>query len=69
MPCTPEAVDVFRKANVVIAPAMAAGAGGVCMPFAFSQPFILHSVTLKEWHDEIVNLQNIFQSSCAVILF
>ena len=29
MPCTPEAVDVFRKANVVIAPAMAAGAGGV----------------------------------------
>ncbi|KAA8540308.1 hypothetical protein F0562_024129 [Nyssa sinensis] len=29
MPCTPEAVDVLRKANVLIAPAMAAGAGGV----------------------------------------
>lgn len=29
MPCTPEAVDVLRKANVVVAPAMAAGAGGV----------------------------------------
>ncbi|GAY38606.1 hypothetical protein CUMW_037950, partial [Citrus unshiu] len=29
MPCTPEAVDVLKKANVLIAPAMAAGAGGV----------------------------------------
>ncbi|CAL5443851.1 unnamed protein product [Camellia sinensis] len=29
MPCTPEAVDVLRKANVLIAPAIAAGAGGV----------------------------------------
>lgn len=29
MPCTPEAVDVLKKANVIIAPAMAAGAGGV----------------------------------------
>ncbi|ANM60862.1 Amino acid dehydrogenase family protein [Arabidopsis thaliana] len=28
MPCTAEAVDVFRKANVLIAPAIAAGAGG-----------------------------------------
>ncbi|KAH9608841.1 hypothetical protein KSS87_004219 [Heliosperma pusillum] len=29
MPCTPEAVDIIRKANIVIAPAMAAGVGGV----------------------------------------
>lgn len=29
MPCTPEAVEVLRKANVLMAPAMAAGAGGV----------------------------------------
>ncbi|CAN8288266.1 unnamed protein product [Cochlearia groenlandica] len=29
MPCTAEAVDIFRKANVLIAPAIAAGAGGV----------------------------------------
>ena len=29
MPCTPEAVEVLRKANVLTAPAMAAGAGGV----------------------------------------
>ena len=29
MPCTPEAVDALKKANVLIAPAMAAGAGGV----------------------------------------
>ncbi|KAL8466091.1 hypothetical protein ACS0TY_035271 [Phlomoides rotata] len=29
MPCTPEAVDILRKANVLIAPSMAAGVGGV----------------------------------------
>ncbi|KAK9665945.1 hypothetical protein RND81_14G148000 [Saponaria officinalis] len=29
MPCTPEASEVIRKANIVIAPAMAAGVGGV----------------------------------------
>ncbi|GFY97142.1 amino acid dehydrogenase family protein [Actinidia rufa] len=29
MPCTSEAVDVLRKANVLMAPAIAAGAGGV----------------------------------------
>ncbi|XP_051135285.1 uncharacterized protein LOC127254293 isoform X2 [Andrographis paniculata] len=29
MPCTPEAIDVLRKANVLVAPSMAAGVGGV----------------------------------------
>lgn len=29
MPCTPQAIDVLRKASVLIAPASAAGAGGV----------------------------------------
>lgn len=29
MPCTPEAVDILKKANVLMAPAVAAGAGGV----------------------------------------
>jgi hypothetical protein len=29
MPCTPDAVQVLRKANILVAPAMAAGAGGV----------------------------------------
>lgn len=33
MPCTPEAVDVLRKANVIVAPSMAAGVGGVCSTF------------------------------------
>ncbi|GMP35035.1 hypothetical protein CsSME_00007660 [Camellia sinensis var. sinensis] len=31
MPCTPEAVDVLRKADVLIAPAIAAGAGGIIL--------------------------------------
>ncbi|KAL3632905.1 hypothetical protein CASFOL_025889 [Castilleja foliolosa] len=29
MPCTPEAADVLRKANILVAPSMAAGVGGV----------------------------------------
>lgn len=29
MPCTAEAVDILRKANVLVAPSMAAGVGGV----------------------------------------
>ncbi|KAG8380061.1 hypothetical protein BUALT_Bualt07G0154300 [Buddleja alternifolia] len=29
MPCTPEAVDILRKGNVLVAPSMAAGVGGV----------------------------------------
>ncbi|KAM0956573.1 hypothetical protein ACFX2A_025329 [Malus domestica] len=29
MPCSPDAVDILRKANVLIAPAVAAGSGGV----------------------------------------
>ncbi|KAL6568224.1 hypothetical protein OROHE_003908 [Orobanche hederae] len=29
MPCTPEAVDVLRKADILVAPSMAAGVGGV----------------------------------------
>ncbi|KAI3455531.1 hypothetical protein Pfo_012194 [Paulownia fortunei] len=29
MPCTPEAVDVLRKASVLVAPSIAAGVGGV----------------------------------------
>lgn len=30
MPCTPQAVDVLKKAKVLVAPAKAASAGGVC---------------------------------------
>lgn len=30
MPCTPEAMDVLKGANVLIAPSIAAGTGGVC---------------------------------------
>lgn len=33
MPCTPEAVAVLRKDNVLIAPAIAAGSGGVKLIF------------------------------------
>lgn len=38
MPCTPEAVDVLRKANVLIAPSMAAGVGGVSIFFYLFYP-------------------------------
>ena len=50
MPCTAEAVDVFRKANVLIAPAIAGGAGGVSS--LFDSSFInlcLMSLPLLRW--------------------
>ncbi|XP_019077802.1 uncharacterized protein LOC100244689 isoform X2 [Vitis vinifera] len=48
MPCTPEAVDVLRKANVLIAPAMAAGAGGV----AAGELELNHECNLMHWSPE-----------------
>ncbi|XP_048492654.1 uncharacterized protein LOC125493384 [Beta vulgaris subsp. vulgaris] len=48
MPCTPEAVDVLRKANVVVAPAMAAGAGGV----AAGELELNHEFNLMQWSPE-----------------
>ncbi|XP_039059417.1 NADP-specific glutamate dehydrogenase-like isoform X3 [Hibiscus syriacus] len=37
MPYTPEAVDILKQANVIIAPAMAAGAGGEAMKQTFNR--------------------------------
>lgn len=48
MPCTPEAVDVLRKANVLIAPAMAAGAGGVVA----GELELNHECNLLQWSPE-----------------
>lgn len=48
MPCTPEAVDVLRKANVVIAPAMAAGAGGI----AAGELELNHEFNIMQWSPE-----------------
>ncbi|XP_057414809.1 uncharacterized protein LOC130709455 [Lotus japonicus] len=48
MPCTPEAVDVLRKANVLVAPAMAAGAGGVVA----GELELNHECSLMHWSPE-----------------
>ncbi|KAK6914781.1 Glutamate/phenylalanine/leucine/valine dehydrogenase, C-terminal, partial [Dillenia turbinata] len=48
MPCTTEAVDVLRKANVLIAPAIAAGAGGV----AAGELELNHECSLMHWSPE-----------------
>uniref|UniRef100_A0A7C8YQZ3 glutamate dehydrogenase (NADP(+)) n=1 Tax=Opuntia streptacantha TaxID=393608 RepID=A0A7C8YQZ3_OPUST len=48
MPCNPEAVDVLRKANVVIAPAMAAGAGGI----AAGELELNHEFNIMQWSPE-----------------
>ncbi|GMH22064.1 hypothetical protein Nepgr_023907 [Nepenthes gracilis] len=48
MPCTPEAVDVLRKANVLVVPAMAAGAGGV----AAGELELNHEFNLMQWSPE-----------------
>ncbi|KAM3699548.1 hypothetical protein ACJW31_05G033200 [Castanea mollissima] len=58
MPCTPEAVDVLRKANILIAPAMAAGAGGVVA----GELELNHECNLIHWSPEDFEskLQNTF---------
>ncbi|KAJ4850042.1 hypothetical protein Tsubulata_037742 [Turnera subulata] len=48
MPCTPEAVDVLRKANVLIAPSVAAGAGGVVA----GELELNHECNLMHWSPE-----------------
>ncbi|XP_010462012.1 PREDICTED: NADP-specific glutamate dehydrogenase-like [Camelina sativa] len=48
MPCTAEAVDVFRKASVLIAPAIAAGAGGV----AAGEIEVLRESNSMQWSAE-----------------
>ncbi|XP_052724546.1 uncharacterized protein LOC108320593 isoform X3 [Vigna angularis] len=48
MPCTPDAVQIFRKASVLIAPAMAAGAGGVVA----GELELNHECSLMHWSPE-----------------
>ncbi|KAI4329173.1 hypothetical protein L6164_021465 [Bauhinia variegata] len=48
MPCTSEAVEVLKKANVLIAPAMAAGAGGVVA----GELELNHECNLMHWSPE-----------------
>ncbi|GMH14236.1 hypothetical protein Nepgr_016077 [Nepenthes gracilis] len=48
MPCTLEAVDVLRKANVLVAPAMAVGIGGV----AAGELELNHEYNLMQWSPE-----------------
>ncbi|KAJ6711472.1 putative proteinDP-SPECIFIC GLUTAMATE DEHYDROGENASE 1-RELATED [Salix purpurea] len=48
MPCTPEAVDILKKANVLIAPAIAAGAGGVVA----GELELNHECNLLNWSPE-----------------
>lgn len=48
MPCTPQAIDVLRKAKVLVAPAKAAGAGGV----AVGELELNHEYNLMQWSPE-----------------
>lgn len=48
MPCTPDAVDVLRKANVLVAPSMAAGVGGVWQLLIVSLTAFLHAVDIYD---------------------
>ena len=54
MPCTPEAVDVLRKANVLIAPAIAAGAGGV--GYNTDHLLVIHALCLQPFYEQYVTM-------------
>ncbi|CAL9173240.1 unnamed protein product [Musa hybrid cultivar] len=48
MPCTPQAIDVLRKANILVAPAKTASAGGV----AVGELELSHECNLMQWSPE-----------------
>ncbi|CAD5182163.1 unnamed protein product [Musa acuminata subsp. malaccensis] len=48
MPCTPQAFDVLRKANILVAPAKTASAGGV----AVGELELSHECNLMQWSPE-----------------
>ncbi|XP_028953758.1 uncharacterized protein LOC126612662 isoform X5 [Malus sylvestris] len=49
MPCSPDAVDILRKANVLIAPAVAAGSGGQVVAGEFE---LNHECNSVNWSPE-----------------
>ncbi|XP_038987160.1 LOW QUALITY PROTEIN: NADP-specific glutamate dehydrogenase-like [Phoenix dactylifera] len=57
MPCTPQAIDVLRKAKVLVAPAKAASAGGV----AVGELELNHEYNLMQWSAE--SLENKLQDA------
>ncbi|MTV81560.1 NADP-specific glutamate dehydrogenase [Secundilactobacillus folii] len=67
MPCTPEAVEVFKKQNVLLGPAKAANAGGVAVSaLEMSQNSERLSWTFEEVDDRLKDImKNIFDESAA----
>lgn len=64
MPCTPEAVELFRKHGVLFAPAKAANAGGVaCSGLEMSQNSMRYSWTAEEVDTKLKRImENIFHN-------
>ena len=65
MPCTPEAVGVFRKAGTLFAPAKAANAGGVAVSaLEMRQNASLESWSFKRVDEELQNIMTTIHASC-----
>ena len=67
MPCTPEAVELFRQAGILFAPAKAANAGGVATSgLEMSQNSQRHSWTFEEVDEKLRGIMvNIFHNAYA----
>jgi hypothetical protein len=42
MPCTTEAMEIFRKSKILVGPCKAANVGGVCFSFSASLPYLTY---------------------------
>jgi hypothetical protein len=42
MPCTTEAMEIFRKSKILVGPGKAANVGGVCFSFSASVPYVTY---------------------------
>ena len=65
MPCTPEAIEVFHKNEILFAPGKAANAGGVATSgLEMSQNALKLSWTRKEVDDQLHQIMKDIHESC-----
>ena len=65
MPSTPEAIEVFQKAKILLAPGKASNAGGVATSgLEMSQNSLRYNWTAKEVDEKLYSIMNDIHAAC-----
>ncbi len=64
MPCTPEAIETFRKNGILFAPGKAANAGGVAVAAEMSQNSLRYSWTREKVNLKLKSIMQSIHESC-----